>query len=66
MASSTVRIMKAQANGNRSLLSHRRADCQREYCRTVMGLFEETHGQAELAGSCAARGGGRGEKKIII
>lgn len=25
------------------LLSHRRADCQREYCRTVMGLFEETH-----------------------
>lgn len=29
------------------LLSHRRADYQREYCRTVMGLFEETHRQRD-------------------
>lgn len=51
---------EAPANGT-VVPSHRRADCRREYCRTVMGLFEETRGQ---------QGGGlagwtRGEKIII-
>lgn len=35
-----VDAMHNEASAN-VVLSHRRADCQREYCRTVIGLFEE-------------------------
>lgn len=45
------------------LLSHQRADCQREYCRTVMGLFEETRGERNWR---ALWEEGRGKKKKII
>lgn len=30
------------------VLSHRHADCQREYCRTVIGLFEETRADGRI------------------
>lgn len=37
-----VDAMHNEASANVTVvLSHRRADCQREYCRTVIGLFEE-------------------------
>jgi hypothetical protein len=46
--------MKRRTENVTVVLSHRRADCQREYCRTVIGLFEEararTAGLADLPG----------------
>lgn len=41
------------------VLSHRHADCQREYCRTVIGLFEETRADRRIGADL------EGEKNII-
>lgn len=39
------------------VLSHRHADCQREYCRTVIGLFEETRADRRIGADL--EGGGK-------
>lgn len=46
------------------VLSHRHADCQREYCRTVIGLFEETRADRRI-GADLERGREEGKKHYL-
>jgi len=53
--------MKRRTENVTVVLSHRRADCQREYCRTVIGLFEEARADSGIGGSA----GGMGKKALF-